>query len=67
MIIGLSLADVPAFNNSIDEIGIKIGVDVFGPYLVDFDSAQYSCGNMSRETVTQLKIVFPNMKVIEHA
>lgn len=65
MIIGLPIVDVPAFNNSIDEIGI--GVDILGPYLVDFDSAQYSCGNMSKETVTQLKIVFPNMKVIKHA
>ena len=65
MIIGLPIIDTEQFNHAICHIGLD--TVILGPFLSDFYTAYYSCGSLNVETITQLKITFPSLKVIDHA
>ena len=65
MIISLPIRDTEEFNLAIQHIGIDS--DILGPFLLDFNVAQYACGDLDTETITQLKITFPSLKVLNYA
>ena len=67
MILGIKAEDVETFYCLMDELRLELGKDLIGPYVYDFDHVHYSFGNLNVETLTQIKIVFPTMKVINHA
>ena len=65
MLISLPIKNVDSFELSLIETGLR--GQILGPFITDFESANYACGNLDKEHLTRLKLVSPTMKVINNA